>query len=89
MTSPVEEEGNLYRFVCPHCNITIEVEKKKTNCCIFRCGMFKANGKQIPSHTKKPECDRLFSQGLIQGCSRPFRFVRRENGNYVEICDYI
>ena len=89
MRSQVTEEGNLFRFKCPHCNITIEVEKKQTNCCIFRCGMYKNNGKQIPPHTKKPECDRLREQNLIQGCTRPFKFFHHQNGNYVQICEYI
>jgi len=89
MRSEVIEEGNLFRFKCPHCNITIEVEKKQTNCCIFRCGMYKTNGRQIPPHTKKVECDRLFNQGLIQGCSKPFKFFKNSSGNYVEECGYI
>lgn len=82
----IVEEGNLYRFVCPHCLTTIiEVEKNQINCKIFRCGVVKATGKQIGPHTIKGECDRLREGGLIWGCARPFRF----DGSTVKKCDYI
>lgn len=92
MRNIVVEDGNLFRFLCPHCNIEIEVEKKQTNCCIFRCGLYKSNMKQVPPHTKKPECDRLVEQNLIFGCGKPFKFFKNPpaaNGNYVEECGYI
>lgn len=83
----VIKDGKLFRFKCPHCNIDIEV--LETACCIFRCGILKSNLKQIGPHTKKPECDRLFNQGLIYGCGKPFKFFYHNNGNYVESCGYI
>lgn len=86
----VIEDGNLFRFLCPHCNFDIEVLKNQTKCCIFRCGIYKNNYRQIPPHTNKQECDRLVRENLINGCSRPFRFIYGNDGqNYVEPCGYI
>ena len=66
---------------CPHCGIRIEIEQ--LNCAIFRCGIYKETGKQIPPHLSKPECDQI--KDKIWGCSKPFRY---ENGKLI-ICDYI
>ena len=62
----VIEDNNFYQFNCPHCNQSIEVQKKQLNCRIFRCGILKSNGKQIGPHTKKVECDRLKENNLIK-----------------------
>ena len=66
---------------CPHCNITIEIIE--VNCAIFRCGIFKSNGTQVPPHSSKEECDALIDK--IWGCSRPFKY---ECGKAI-MCDYI
>ena len=58
----VDEDDKFYRFVCPHCSIDIEVQKNQLNCKIFRCGIFKNNGKQMNPHTNKLECERLMDQ---------------------------
>ena len=89
MNIKVIQDGQWYRFTCPHCNIDVEVNKKQVNCQIFRCGILKSNGKQIGPHTKKQECDRLFQNNLIHGCSKPFRYIRHPDGDYVEKCGYI
>ena len=89
MKNKVEQDGNLFRFKCPHCSMNIEVETKQTNCRIFRCGIIKSNMKQIPPHTKKPQCDDYVNKNLIFGCSAPFRFIYHKDGNYVESCGYI
>ena len=81
----IEQDGQYYRFQCPHCHIDIEVHQKEINCKIFRCGIFKRNGQPIGPHTKKEECEKLVSQNVIFGCGKPFKF----NGTKVEICDYI
>lgn len=75
-----------YIFNCPHCNDIITVDKNQLNCKIFRHGAFRNNANNpIPPHTPKVECDRLFNNGLIFGCGKPFQF----DGATVTICDYI
>lgn len=69
---------------CPHCQTTIVVEE--LNCRIFRCGILKSDGKQINPHLNKPECDRLYTNGLIYGCGKPFYVDISGNPT---ICDYI
>ena len=62
------------------------VEIKDLNCHIFRHATYKETGEPIPPHAPKEECDRLFDNGLIYGCGKPFRI----NGNNdIEVCDYI
>jgi hypothetical protein len=53
---------------CPHCQQLIHVEQ--INCAIFRCGVEKQTGQQIPPHLPKPECDRLASENRIYGRKR-------------------
>jgi hypothetical protein len=75
---------------CPHCDILIEIES--INCAIFRCGILKQTGQQIPPHAPKAECDRLTENQLIWGCGKPFRVVPvqgPEGGHTAEPCDYI
>jgi len=64
----------------------IIVELKDLNCRIFRHAVYKETGEPIPPHAPKEECDRLFDNGLIYGCGKPFRI--NEN-NDIEVCDYI
>jgi hypothetical protein len=69
---------------CPHCKLYIEI--LAINCGIFRHSIYKDSGVQVPPHTPKEECDRLFNQGLIYGCSKPFKII-----SYIDppiICDY-
>ena len=66
---------------CPHCGIAIEIEQ--INCAIFRCGIYKQIGQQIPPHLPKEECDQI--KDKIWGCSNPFKY---ENGKLI-ICDYV
>ena len=87
--SKVCEDEKVYRFVCPHCSIDIEVQKTQLNCKIFRCGIFKNNGKQMNPHTNKLECERLLNEKLVYGCTKPFRFVSDNQENFVEPCGYI
>lgn len=79
---------------CPHCNTMIEVIE--LNCKIFRCGIYKNNFEQIDPHLNKEECDRLYNNGLIYGCSKPFMVIVKindEDNLKIEydsvICDYI
>lgn len=75
--------------ICPHCKDFIEIIS--INCGIFRHGYLKKNLTQINPHLPKNECDRLFNEGLIYCCGKPFRVVKKNNSNEYEaiICDYI
>ena len=74
---------NFNYFICPHCGIFIDVAEM--NCKIFRCGIYKKNGEQIPPHLSKEECDKLGNS--IWGCGKPFRYD--EEFRKMVICDYI
>lgn len=87
MSKKVNEDNQTYIFECPNCEIIIQVKKNETNCCIFRCGIYKNNFVQIPPHANKEECDRLKNNDLIYGCGKPFKF--NKNKQEVEICEYI
>jgi hypothetical protein len=56
---------------CPHCQQWIEI--LAINCAIFRCGIYRQTGEQLPPHLSKAECDRVAEQQLIFGCGKPFR----------------
>jgi DNA-directed RNA polymerase subunit RPC12/RpoP len=72
---------------CPHCQQKIWIEE--LNCGIFRCGVLKENGEQIPPHASKEECDNYINNNLIIGCGKPF-MVSQNNNEYIAIvCDYI
>ncbi len=77
-------------ITCPKCGIMIEVIE--LNCRIFRCGVYKSSGEQLPPHHPMEECLKVVSEDLIYGCGSPFR-VRKEPAEdgslIVEICDYI
>ena len=73
-------------FDCPHCKFGILVYKNELNCRIFRCGILKNNGAQIPPHLAKETCDLLYIQGYIYGCGKPFRIT--DNLEIVK-CGYI
>jgi hypothetical protein len=73
---------------CPHCQQLIEIVA--INCAIFRCGVYKDTGQQLPPHLHKEECDRVAAEERIYGCGRPFRVVAMGEGLHVaEVCDYI
>lgn len=87
-----------FAVVCPHCNTWVLIEE--INCGIFRHGVNKQTGFQIPPHLDKESCDRLFSLGEIYGCGKPFKIVsnpfysksRTDDANlkyFGEICEYI
>jgi hypothetical protein len=81
MTEPVA-------FVqCPHCDMLIEI--LKLNCQIFRHGVFRSSGKQIPPHSTKKICDHLFTTGQIYGCGKPFCIVVETDQYRAEKCEYI
>jgi len=72
---------------CPHCKTPIYIAE--INCGIFRHGVFKDSGEQIPPHSLKSECDRYVSENLIYGCGKPFRINVLQDIFVVEICEYV
>lgn len=81
----VFKASGFYYFGCPYCAVTLEVKEDQLNCKIFRCGVLRATGEQVPPHAPKAECDRLVAGNLILGCAGPFKF----DGTSVRKCDYI
>ena len=73
---------SLLFIVCPICSILIEVEA--INCGIFRCGVYKVTGEQLPSHASRAVCETAFRTGQIYGCGCAFELV---NGVSIA-CDY-
>jgi hypothetical protein len=55
-------------LACPHCQEYVIIEK--LNCGIFRHGIYKRNGKQIPPHSSKEICDNLIKTNTIYGCGK-------------------
>jgi hypothetical protein len=73
---------------CPHCKEHILIEK--LNCCIFRHGILKSNGKQIDPHSSKELCDFYIQKDLIFGCGKPFQIIKNDKNEFISvICDYI
>ena len=74
---------------CPHCNEIFMTTEKTIACAIYRHAVLKSNMEQINPHSSKEDCDRLFSEGLVYGCAKPFKIIKN-NGEYIAIiCDYI
>jgi hypothetical protein len=70
---------------CPHCRGDVVIRRSDIACGIFRHAVFKATGEPIPPHTSKEECESLFREGLVYGCSLPFRY--EEAGGYAQSVD--
>ncbi len=82
--------SSLIFIECPHCKQLIEIVK--TNCCIFRCGIYKTNYTQINPHMHKEACLELAKQSKIYGCGKPFRIEKTtaDNDSFTAVvCDYI
>ena len=75
-------------IICPHCKSIVFIDE--LNCCIFRHGVLKTNGKQIDPHSGKELCDFYVEKGMIYGCGKPFQIVQKSDGEYIAVvCDYI
>lgn len=75
-------------IICPHCNLQIQIQK--INCTVFRHGVLKLTGKQIPPHSSKTTCDKLIKTNAIYGCGKPFKLTQDSSGCWIGvICDYI
>tara|TARA_B100000795_G_C22788152_1_gene435601 strand:+ start:881 stop:1081 length:201 start_codon:yes stop_codon:yes gene_type:complete len=59
------------------------------NCKIYRHGMYKQTLLQIDPHMKKVDCERLFREGLIYGCGKPFKIIMEEGKYRIEKCEYL
>jgi hypothetical protein len=57
---------------CPYCHIDIEI--LEVNCGIFRCGIFKDTGEQLPSHLSEEGCE--LAKPFVWGCTRPFMLMQ-------------
>jgi hypothetical protein len=92
-----DEGVGVYCFTCPHCNLAVQVERNQVNCRIFRHGFYfrkEADGSitllsQMNPHEGQAECERLFREGLIYGCGKPFLMEPNANTYIVKECDYI
>lgn len=82
---PPVPEAEYDVWPCPHCAAEVLIYKQERNCQIFRHGVFKNGGMQIPPHAPQQMCEQWIQDGLIFGCGKPFRI---EN-NALVICDYI
>jgi len=65
------------------------IEIIEFNCCIFRCGIYKSNNKQIDPHLPKEECDRIVREDLIYSCGKPFQIENKDKTLIVKKCAYI
>ena len=74
---------------CPHCKKLIIIQKNEIHCAIFRHGVFITNNLQMDPHTPKHLCDEFAIKGLIYGCGKPFKLIKKENDYKTFICDYI
>eukprot|EP00602_Paraphysomonas_sp_CaronLab_P013572 CAMPEP_0185038352 /NCGR_PEP_ID=MMETSP1103-20130426/33898_1 /TAXON_ID=36769 /ORGANISM="Paraphysomonas bandaiensis, Strain Caron Lab Isolate" /LENGTH=237 /DNA_ID=CAMNT_0027576737 /DNA_START=650 /DNA_END=1363 /DNA_ORIENTATION=- len=94
-------EEDIVLFCCPYeeCQGSITIPASQVNCGVFRHGVFKHNGRQIPPHSSKWKCDRLAEMNAVYGCAKPFRCrkcISYIEGSTVgktvytiEKCDYI
>jgi DNA-directed RNA polymerase subunit RPC12/RpoP len=71
-------------ITCPHCGQYIQI--LQLNCRIFRCGVYKKNGKQIDPHLNENSCKELKKNNLIYGCGKPFKILE---DNTAIVCEYI
>jgi len=72
---------NDFYVECPSCGVMVEI--LALNCAIFRCGVFRDSGQQLPPHASREMCESAVPK--IWGCGKPFRVVN----NKAELCDFI
>lgn len=73
--------SNDFYVECPSCGVMVEI--LALNCAIFRCGVFRDSGQQLPPHASREMCESAVPK--IWGCGKPFRVVN----NKAELCDFI
>jgi hypothetical protein len=73
--------------ICPHCQGGVEVEQ--VNCAIFRHGVFRSNGMQIPPHSSQESCETWSWNNELFGCGKPFKIIKDEQNEWKAIvCEY-
>jgi len=87
----VTSDGDVFRFLCPHCDGQVEVEKQQVRCRIFRHATLKLSGRQLDPHAPRGQCEAMHAAGLVHGCAKPFMFHygTLASGPYVTACGYI
>ena len=80
-----ESDESIIIITCPHCQQSVLIES--IQCGIFRHGVWKQSGIQIPPHASKLDCDAWVP--LIYGCGKPFRVVKTNTVYVATVCDYI
>jgi hypothetical protein len=86
MTSVIVDD-QIYRYICPHCNLWIEV--KDLNCCIFRHGAYIGTYEPINPHASQQEVQSLKDAGKIVGCGGPHKLEMSPSGEWtVRICSW-
>jgi hypothetical protein len=55
------------------------------NCGVFRHGVWRDSGMQLPPHASRSTCEAAVASGRLDGCGRPFRLLL--NG-VTEMCGY-
>ncbi len=81
----VVDKVKCYWFRCPHCDGEVIVPHSEVNCKIFRHAVYEKDGKFIGPHTPKAQCEKLFKEGKVRGCAKPFWC----DGTTVKVCGYI
>jgi len=86
----MKDEEDFLQVECPHCSQQVIIMKNEINCAIFRHGVLKSNGVQMPPHLEKRICDELARKNLIYGCGKPFQLVKNDKNEMKAIvCGYI
>ncbi len=86
--SKMTEGTNISLIItCPNCKDFVLIEQ--LNCKIFRHGVLKNNGQNIPPHSNKEMCDYYIKNNLIYGCGKPFKIIEENKELKPVICDYI
>jgi hypothetical protein len=86
----MKQNEDFLQIECPHCLQQIIIMKNEINCAIFRHGVLKSNGVQMPPHLEKRICDELVRRNLIYGCGKPFQLVKNDKNEIkATICGYI
>jgi hypothetical protein len=81
-------QTHSYNYYCPHCGLIIETLKSELQCKIFRHGAYINGLMQIDSHASKEVCDKLYADGLIYGCGKPYEIYSDNNILKIRICGY-
>ena len=85
----LDPDSGSYLFECPHCDGLVQVRKEDIACAIFRHAVYKSTGEQLNPHAPREVCDRLILLKLINGCGKPFKFVRKGGESFVQKCEYV